>query len=108
MNIEIISDHNIKTNRAQAARFREQVEGALKQFGDRILRVDVYLSAANANEKGSLDLRCMMETHLEDYQPMVVTHQAANLEQAVGGAAGMLCQLIGSAFGTTSETGVQA
>ena len=39
-------------------------------------------------------MRCMMEARLEGRQPMVVTHQAPMLDQAVDGAVDMLANLI--------------
>lgn len=103
MDIDINIDHNIAANETRAAKYRKQVEDAMTPFGRRILRVEVHLSAEKDGGTGPHDMRCTMETLLEGYQPMVVTHQATSLEQAVGGAAGMLRQLIGSALGIASE-----
>ena len=57
--------------------------------------MDVHLSDENSNKKVGFDeMRCKIEAHLEDRQPIAVTHQANTLDQAVGGAADKLAHLI--------------
>jgi ribosome-associated translation inhibitor RaiA len=100
MQVQINTDHNIAGHEALAAQVRGVVERALSRISDHITRVEVHLSDENSDRKGGNDdMRCLMEAHLEGRQPIVVTQQAATLDQAVDGAAGKLTRLIESTLG---------
>jgi RNA polymerase sigma factor (sigma-70 family) len=67
------------------------VRQALGRFGDRITRVEVYLSDENSRQKfGDTDKRCVIEARLGGLQPITVSHQGSSLDQALGGAADKL------------------
>ena len=100
MQIQINTDHNIEGDEALAAQVSSVVEGALSRFSDHITQVEVHLSDENSAKKGGNDdIRCMMEVRLEGQRPIVVTHQAATLDQAVDGAADKMTRLIESTLG---------
>ena len=99
MQIQLNTDHNIEGREALAAQVSATVESALSRVSDHITRVEVHLSDENANKSGQNDKRCMMEARLEGRQPIAVTHQAATVDKAVGGAADKLARLIESTFG---------
>lgn len=100
MQIQINTDRNIEGREAMAAQVRGVVKGALSRFHDRITRVEVHLSDENSVKKsGHDDIRCMMEARLEGRKPVVVTHQAATVDQAVDSAAGKLTRSIESTLG---------
>lgn len=104
MQIQINTDRNIDGNEALAAHVRSETEHALSRFRDRITRVEVHLSDENSDKKGGKDgMRCVMEARLEGRQPIAVTHQATNLDQAVNGAVHKLTRLIESTTGRLSE-----
>ena len=64
------------------------VRNALDRFSEHITRVEVYLNDENSDKKpGINDIRCLLEVHLAGLQPIVVSHQAETLAQAVDGAA---------------------
>ena len=99
MQVHINTDHNIEGHEALAAQVSSVVESALSRSSDHITRVEVHLSDENSHKSGQNDKRCMMEARLEGRQPIVVTHQAATLDQAVDGAAEKLTRLIESTLG---------
>ena len=99
MQVLINTGHNIEGGEAQAARFRGAVESALDRFSDRITRVEVHLSDENGQKHGADDKRCVIEARLEGHQPLAVTHHAADLDQAVDGAADKLTRLIEHTLG---------
>lgn len=97
MQIQIGSGHNIKINEAFATEINIVVEGALSRFSDHVTRVEVHLSDENSDKKVGHDtMRCMLEARLERRQPIVVTHQATTVDQAIDGAADKLTRLIES------------
>jgi ribosome-associated translation inhibitor RaiA len=87
MQIQINTDRNIHGTDDLARRVEGMVAEALDRFSDQITRVEVHLSDVNSPQKsGDYDKRCMLEARLAGRQPMAVTHQAANVQQAVTGA----------------------
>lgn len=106
MQVQINTDRNIEGHEALAAQVRGVVESALRRISDHITRVEVHLSDENSDKKGGKDnMRCMLEARIEGGQPIAVTHQAATLDQAVGGAAGKLTRLIESTLGRLRDQG---
>ncbi|MBN2292046.1 MAG: ribosome-associated translation inhibitor RaiA [Pirellulales bacterium] len=100
MQIQINTGHNIEVHEALAAEISGVVESALGLFSDRITRVEVHLSDENSDKKiGHDTMRCMLEARLKGRQPIVVTHHAATLDQAIDGAADKLTRLIEHTLG---------
>jgi ribosome-associated translation inhibitor RaiA len=90
MLIQVHTDKNIEGTEAFAAHVKGVVESALANVGDRVTRVEVHLSDQNSDKSGPDDKRCVMEARLEGQHPTAVTHQAANLDDAIDGAADKL------------------
>ena len=104
MQVQINTDHNIEGREALSTHIRGVVESAMIHFSDQITRVEVHLSDENSEQKhGNDEMRCMMEARLEGRQPIVVTHQATKLDEAVEGAAGRLTRLIENALGRRQD-----
>jgi len=99
MQIQINTDHNIEGREALAAWVSGTVETALSRFSDHITRVEVHLSDENGAKNGPHDKRCMLEARLEGRQPIAVTHEAPELDQAVAGAADKLARSIENTLG---------
>ena len=99
MQILINTDHNIEGREALAAQVSGTVETALSRVSDHITRVEVHLSDQNSAKNGRDDKRCMMEARLEGRQPIAVTHEAPELDQAVAGAADKLARSIENTLG---------
>ena len=100
MQVQVHTDHNVKGREALADWVSGIVEAALSRVSDRITHVDIHLSNQNSEQAdGNDSLRCMVETHLEGRQPIAITHQAATLDQAVGGATDKLTHLIDHTLG---------
>ncbi len=99
MQVQINTDHNIKIHEDVVAEISGTIDSALDRYSEHITRVEVHLSDQNSDKKGGNDTRCMIEARLEGHQPLVVTHQAASLDQAVDGAADKLTRLIESTTG---------
>lgn len=91
MLIQISTDSNIEGSAELTGRVETVVEGALGRFGDRVTRVDVHLTDESSLAKsGDDDKRCVLEARLAGLHPIIVSHHAASLEQALDGAADKL------------------
>ena len=103
MQIHVNTDHNIEGREALATHVQAVVEGALKRFAEHITRAEVHLSDENADKSGLHDKRCLIEVRLEGRPPVAVTNHAANLHQAVDGAAVKAARLIDSTLGRAAR-----
>ncbi len=99
MKIQFNTDDHIKGKEALAAKVVATVEHALTRFSEHITRVEIHLSDENGDKNGQHDQRCMLEARLEGRQPVVVTDDAATLEQAVQGATHKMVRLLDSTLG---------
>ena len=99
MNIQINTDHNIKSNKTLIAKFSSTIKNALSRISDHITSVQVHLSDEDGNKKGNNDKRCMIEARLEGRRPIVVTEHAANLNRALDGALDKLLGMVESIQG---------
>lgn len=86
MQIQVNTDKNIEGSARMTAYFTETLEEALGRFEDRITSVQVHLSDENAEKEGSDDKRCLLEARLKGLKPVVVSHNAENIDYALSGA----------------------
>ncbi|HEV2293941.1 MAG TPA: HPF/RaiA family ribosome-associated protein [Tepidisphaeraceae bacterium] len=103
MQVQVNTDNNISGSEGLTREVEDVVENTLGRFADRITRVEVHLNDVNADKPGDNDHRCMMEARLAGLQPIVVTHQAATLDQALDGAAKKLQRSLDSTLGKLNE-----
>lgn len=104
MQILVNTDRHIEGG----AKFTDEVEAivqqALARYGERITRIDVFLSDENSAQKsGDRDKRCVIEARLGGLKPVIVTHQDSSLDQAVGGAADKLEKTLKRTLGRKSS-----
>jgi len=104
MQIRVNSDNNIVGSDDLSARVEDVVQDVLGRFSERITRVEVHLADENSQAKsGENDIRCTMEARLGGLKPIVVTEQAATLDQAVDAAADTLAKTIDRSLGRLSD-----
>lgn len=99
MHIQINTDRNVEGHEKFSDHAKTIVEGVLNRFNDHITRIEVHISDVNSDKGGINDKRCLMEARLQNQQPVAVTEQAANPEQAIRGAAEKLKNMIESILG---------
>jgi len=103
MQIQVNSDSSVAVDSELSRLVESTVNNALKRFEDRITRVEVHLSDVNGDKFGIQDKRCLMEARPAGHDPVAVANQAANLEEAVRGAAQKLKRLLDSLFGRVGD-----
>ena len=100
MHIQVNTDSHIQGGEELRRHAQAIVEGALARFRERITRVEVHLTDESSSAKASDDdKRCLMEVRLAGLQPIAVSHRAASIEQALGGAADKLERALDSTLG---------
>lgn len=76
-----------------------EIRSKLARFTDDVRRVEVHLSDENGAKGGAADKRCTIEAHLPQHAPVVVTHDAATLDEAFRGAETKARHALESAIG---------
>lgn len=98
MKVQVNTDHNIQGDERLEEYVEHVVADALGRFADQLTRVVVHLSDVNAGKAGD-DKRCMMEARLAGRRPTAVTHQAATVRDAIGGAAEKIQRVLDKEIG---------
>jgi ribosome-associated translation inhibitor RaiA len=99
MQIQINSGSGIEVDSELSRRVESTVTRILSRFEDQITRVEVHLSDVNSDKSGDQDKRCLMEARPAGLDPIAVTNLAANVEDAIKGAAEKLKTAIENQFG---------
>lgn len=102
MQVQINTDKNIQGEDLEE-RVRGMVTDALARYGDRITRVEVYLSDENSAKAGANDKRCVIEARPAGMRPIAVTDQADSLPRAIDGALQKLERALSSDIGRLEE-----
>ncbi len=104
MIVQVNTDSNIEGSAEQTQRIEDVVRSGLERFGEQITRVEVHLRDRNSDKKsGMADMDCLVEARLAGLQPLVASHQAESLEEAVDGAVGKLKRSIESTLGRLGQ-----
>ena len=104
MQVRIITDNNIVGSDGLSSHVEDVVQNTIGRFSDRITRVEVHLADENSRAKsGSNDKRCTMEARLRGLKPIVVTEQAAVLDQAINAAADTLAKTLDRTLGRLDD-----
>ncbi len=99
MQIRVDVDDRIDASQELMIRVEGVVEGSLDRFQGRIARVDVHLSQLSRPQPGHLDMCCRMEAYAGALAPIVVTHEAVTLTEAIHASAAKLARAVGAALG---------
>ena len=99
MQIQVNTDKNIHGGETLTLKVKNVVDATLSRFRDQITRIEAHLSDENAHKSSGADKKCVLEARSAGLHPLAVTHVAANLEQAIQGAAEKLERLLDSTFG---------
>lgn len=104
MIIQLNTDASIDGIEALEAQVDAVVRDALEHLSQHVTRVEVHLSDTNGDAKsGPSDMRCLLEARPAGHQPVVVSHQAATVAEAVDGAAGKLKRSLESLLGRLAQ-----
>jgi len=99
MQFQLNTDANIQGDERLAEVAEATVTSALGHLTGRLSRIEVHLVDVNAAKGGTDDIRCTIEARPEGMQPQTVTHNDANVDAALRGAAKKIRSLLDSEFG---------
>lgn len=90
MKIQLNTDSHIKGDQALEERVNAMLEQQLGRFFERLTRIEVHLADLNAGKSGPDDKHCALEARIENADPIGVSHDDVNVEQAIRGACNKL------------------
>ena len=106
MNIQVNTDHNIKGSAELNNYIETSLAESFARFKVAITRIEVHLSDENAGKTGSNDKRCLLEARISHHQPIVVSHHADTIHQAIDIASDKLLRALDNMAGKlTDRTG---
>ena len=96
--VQVNTGHNIRGGQKLDEHVQDTVNASLGRFGRQVTRVEVHLSDDNASKTNGDDKRCLLEARPAGHQPLVVTHVAATIDEAIDGAVDMMEKLLTRTF----------
>lgn len=103
MQIQINTDNHVQGDESLNAWAEQELRDRLGRFGDSITRIEVHLSDVNGARIGGQDKRCKVEARLAGRQPVVVSHDAGKVADALFGAVDKLQRLLDTALGRARD-----
>ena len=98
LRVQINSDNSIKATETEAAAIEAMVRTRLDRHADRLTRIEVHLSDANADSDVGDDKVCTIEARPKGLAPVSATDRAPAIEAAVAGALGKLMTVLERIF----------
>lgn len=99
MLIQINADHLLQAHQDTAPELEAQLQHALARFATQVTRVEVYFQDTNAEKSGPADKRCTLEARVRGFEPIAVSHEAATISTAFGGARDKLLRALDRRLG---------
>ncbi|MBC7165551.1 MAG: HPF/RaiA family ribosome-associated protein [Roseovarius sp.] len=99
MQFQLNTDADIQGDERLAEVAEATVTSALGHLTGRLSRIEVHLVDVNGAKGGTDDIRCTIEARPEGMRPQTVTHNDANVDAALRGAAKKIRSLLDSEFG---------
>ena len=104
MNIQVNTDHNIKGSAELNAYVSNSLSDSFARFKTAITRIEVHLSDENGNKTaGGNDKRCLLEARISNHQPVVVSHHADTIHQAIDRASEKLLRALDTMVGKLTD-----
>jgi ribosome-associated translation inhibitor RaiA len=103
MQIQVNTDNNIDASARLISGIEAELIDSLGRFGNQITRVEVHLRDLNGPKSVGDDKSCLLEARLAGRQPMVVSHEAPSLQQAIDGATDKLKLALDKLLGRLSD-----
>lgn len=104
MNIQVNTDHNIKGSAELNAYVSNSLSDSFARFKNAITRIEVHLSDENGNKSATgKDKRCLLEARISNHQPIVVSHHADTIHQAIDRASEKLLRALDTMVGKLTD-----
>ncbi len=99
MKIQVNTDSSVEGSDAHTLIVETAIHTALDRYGDRLTRVEAYLSSDDGTGKSGTGIRCLLEARPTGLDPVVVTGTGDEIEHACHDATRKMQSLLDSTFG---------
>ena len=99
MDFQFNTDSGVMGTENVAERIEAQLRNKLGRFEERLTRLEVHVSDANASKGGGDDKSCTIEARPRGGNPVSVTAKSADVDAAVRDAGSKMVSLLDSHFG---------
>jgi ribosomal subunit interface protein len=103
MNIQVNTDRNIEGNAGLESYIESSLSERLERYKTTLTRIEVHLSDTNGGKVADDDKRCLLEARIANRQPIVVSHNADTIHQAIDGATDKLIRSLDSMVGKAKD-----
>ncbi len=104
MNIQVNTDHNIQGGQDLNAYVTQTLKDSFQRFNRAITRIEVHISDENGGKTGGNDKKCLLEARISNHSPVVVSHHADTVHEAIDGATLKLTRALNDMVGKLSDT----
>jgi Sigma 54 modulation protein / S30EA ribosomal protein len=99
MQIQLNTDNHVHGEESLALWAERELRERLHRFGEYITRIEVHLSDVTGGRVSGHDKRCKLEARLAGRAPLVVSHEAGKVADALHGATDKLTRALETALG---------
>lgn len=103
MQIQVNTDDHIQGGESLAQWVRDEASSRLGRFQGQITRLEVFLTDVDGGKSGVNDKRCRLEARVVSRQPLTVTAEADNMNNAVIGAVDKLARALDTELGRVKD-----
>ena len=104
MQVLVNSGKHVTSSMAFTDDISNRVRSKLQRYADHLTRIEVHLSDENALKSGPQDKRCKVEARMKGRDPLTVSHDAEELQQAIDGAMNKLTNALDRNLGGNLDT----
>lgn len=103
MHIQVNSGNSVAVDAELIATAKAVMNRTLARFEDRLTRLEVHVNDLNSERGGSHDKRCQIEARPAGLDPVSASHDAADIDSALRGAAEKMERLLTTVFGRIAD-----
>lgn len=103
MDIQVHTDHNIEGSSELQAYVTDVISDNFDRYKNAITRVVVHLSDENAGKISDNDKKCLIEARIANHRPVVVSHNANNIHQAIQASCDKLLRSLDTMVGKMTD-----
>jgi len=107
MQIQLNTDPHVQADKRLAAWADGELRQRLARHLDGLTRIEIHLSDVNADRRDGHDKRCLLEARPAGRQPLAVSHEAAQVADALTGAADKLLRRLDHEQGRRHDAGAR-
>ena len=103
MQIQLNTDNHVHGEESLAQWAERELRERLHRFGEHITRIEVHLSDIHGGRVSGQDKRCKLEARVAGRAPLVVSHDAGKVADALHGAIEKLARALDTALGRARD-----